>query len=93
MEEINKEQNHGHACGSCHSHDHGHYLLRWVLGLIILAAVFGLGVKVGEFKASLEGGYFQGHMGQYNRMMYWGDQANPYRMMYPYSNATTTPKK
>ena len=45
----------GHeGCGGGCRHMHGmrcrHFLLRWVLGVLILAFVFGAGVKLGEFK-------------------------------------------
>jgi hypothetical protein len=47
----------GHS--HCGGHYHGHFLLRWLLGIVLLALVFAIGVKVGEFKSEF-GGY--GHM-------------------------------
>ncbi len=43
----------GCNCGMCQMHRN--FFLRWILGLIILAMVFWVGVKIGEFKA----GYFE----------------------------------
>jgi hypothetical protein len=37
-------------CPNCQGHYHGHYWLRWLVGLFILLVVFWLGVKIGEFK-------------------------------------------
>ena len=72
------------ACDNCrpgmsawHSH-HRFYLLRWLLGLIILMIVFGLGVKIGEFK------------GMFDQYEYSNRQPQLYKMMYaPYAPATT----
>ena len=50
----------GHRCGFG-----GYHILRWVLGIIIISWVFCIGVKFGEFKASVEGsgyGYGYNHM-------------------------------
>ena len=48
-------------------------ILRWVLGIIILLAVFGMGVMIGELKGSLEAMHGYGMMrssygGGYGRM-------------------------
>jgi hypothetical protein len=40
-------------CAACHMGNHNprSVLLRWLLGILILVAVFAIGVKVGEFKS------------------------------------------
>lgn len=49
--------------GGCH-HMYGmrcggrHFLLRWILGIIIIAFVFGAGIKLGEFKERAWGGEY-----------------------------------
>ena len=51
----------GHGCGQCGGNGqwggghHGHFLLRLIIGLVIIGAVFSLGVKVGEFKGMYDG--------------------------------------
>lgn len=75
----------GHTCTVCHGdhHAHGpmcmwhhggkHVLIRWILGIAIVGIVFSVGVKIGEFKESVERNYyggFGGHdimRGDYNR--------------------------
>jgi hypothetical protein len=57
----------GKCCGQWHG-GHRHFFLRWILGLIILGIVFGLGVKIGEFKSEVYGGNYNGY-GRMNRMM------------------------
>ncbi len=56
---------HGMSCNHCWRHG-GYKFIRWIIGLIILAFVFGAGVKLGELKSmfygsdgkySLPGGY------------------------------------
>jgi hypothetical protein len=81
---------HGMCCG------HRHFWLRWLLGLIILAAVFCVGVKVGEFKGEFGRGFggYRGHQ----MMRYYPQQAYPLsfpsgRMMVVPNTATTTPAK
>ena len=84
----------GHGmCGCGH---HRHFWLRWLLGLIILAAVFCIGVKVGEFKGEFGRGFggYKGHQ----MMRYYPGQAYPLgmpdsRMMVQPNTATTTPAK
>ncbi len=96
MNENNKEQNFDqHDDWKNHPWHHGHYgrhfALRWILGLIILAIVFCVGVKVGEFKAALWGGgygspYFNHHMRNMpygSGMMYQSYGPGP-DMMYNY---------
>lgn len=92
-------------CEVCKSH-HGtdccgpyHYpfrILRWVLGLLIIFIVFSVGVKIGEFKGSIEGdwGYGYGHRGMMIRygqpnMYYGGDYFIPSQVTAPadYSSA------
>ena len=105
---MNKEQGtnqgamgHDHAmCGHgmcCHGH-HRFFWLRWLLGIIILAAVFGIGVKVGEFKGEFGSQGFGRHGGNmmYQRqgvpMMRVYNQAQPWVQATPASTATTTAK-
>ncbi len=97
--EENKKEHTGvceHMCenGWCKKmccHGGKHILLRWILGILILIAVFSLGVKVGEFKSAVYG-YGGGfgwnmHRGGYPMMFYgyntgdYGDNFIPGRMM------------
>ncbi len=56
---------------------------RWILGIVILLAVFSLGFKLGEFKSRVE----NGESGYGRRMMYGQSWQNSPRMGYPaYSN-------
>lgn len=86
----------GSCCGPMHGHGHKHFLLRWLLAVIALGLVFGLGVKVGEFKAVFGGYDGYGHGSRANKgMMYWGGDSS-YPVMYkrvqltPQSNTATT---
>lgn len=77
MDETNKEQATFEPCSMCRKYgcSHRHYALRWILGLIILAIVFWLGIKLGEFKGAF-GGYYGGYFGErhmrFNRPMMYG---------------------
>lgn len=64
-------------CGEhcLHGFGHQHYVLRLILGIIILVAVYSLGVQVGEFRGSLRSEYGYGRHG-----MMWG---NEYGGAYP----------
>ena len=103
MEENTKEQmgTCEHACqsGWCKKLCCGggrHIFLRWILGILILVAVFSLGIKVGEFKSLVDGGY--GGRFERNRhygapMMFYGyaqneygDNFGPARMMRGWNN-------
>jgi hypothetical protein len=80
---------HGMCC-----HGRRFFLLRWLLGLFILAIVFCLGFKLGEFKGSFGYGYVPGFH-QNRSMMKWNQKYYPY-MMNQIPNmmrATTTPAK
>ena len=71
-----------------HSYGHRFSLLRILLGLIIIAIAFGVGVKVGEFKGS----YLNGDRGFFNQnMMYKHHGGMPYGGMrvYPMMNYST----
>ncbi|MEW6617034.1 MAG: hypothetical protein AB1333_01285 [Patescibacteria group bacterium] len=112
MEEIKKEHTGlcEHMCqtGWCKKMCCGgkHTLLRWIFGIIILIAVFSLGVKVGEFKSIIDGykGSFGWNSHRGNPMMFYGyddaghgDNFGPRRMMrginqIPQQNATSTQK-
>ena len=69
---------HGMGKGMCHcGFGHRYVLLRWLLGIIILAMVFCLGVKIGEFKGSFGGefggyGSYHGHHRMMKQPMYYG---------------------
>jgi len=68
---------------------HRYFVLRWVLGLLILAIVFCLGLKIGEFKSEVYGGNYGGY-GQTHRMMpYYQNQGWP--VMYQSSGQATVP--
>lgn len=79
MDEMKKDMgmgmNHGAACscGSCGMMGRNmcgmcggrrFWALRWLLGLVILAIVFTLGVKIGEFKGYFESGFGGSYYGQ-----------------------------
>jgi hypothetical protein len=79
----------GENCGK-------HRLLRWIVGLLVLWAVFALGVKVGELKYTikdgLRGGYY-GMMGGYGDCSYGHDRDSFFQnmmggqnMMYYFNN-------
>ena len=71
------------------------FLVRWLLGLIILLIVFWVGVKVGEFKAIFYGNdWGMPHERMMNgfRGFYPGGMMGDGNQMYYYS-ATTTPLK
>ncbi len=51
-----------------HNDPHGHHMLRWLVGLILLIIVFCFGVKIGEFKSELEHGSFMHGYGDYEMM-------------------------
>lgn len=57
----NNEKKEGMKCDNCgwgHGMHHAKMVvLRWLLGLIILFVVFSLGVKIGEFKQEMMGGW------------------------------------
>jgi hypothetical protein len=67
-QKFHKMHWHGMCCG------HRFFWLRLLLGFIILAAVFCVGVKVGEFKGEFGRGF--GRQGGYN-MRYYPRQAYP----------------
>src|SRR3990167_584383 len=113
MEKNNKESKEsgiGDSCDHCHGfmgHNHGYhkyFVLRWVLGVVILVIVFWLGIKIGEFKgylASGMGGYGYGHhrgmmynSGFYpaNMMQYWGIPAVDSSSNATDNTTTATPK-
>ena len=93
MEEPKKNSESSKMMEKCneyclHGMGHKHYVLRLVLGVIILVAVYSLGVQVGEFRASFGGNYGYGRHsymmggfgGQYPTMMgggYYGGQYAP----------------
>ncbi len=65
---------HDHMC-SCHGYGHKHFVLRWLLGIVMLVIVFYLGVKVGEFKGELRSAYYGGY-GRYMMEGYGPDDYN-----------------
>lgn len=75
---------HHWMCGGMESWHKGKFmLLRCILGMIILLMVFLVGLKVGEFKGSIEGGSFGTFHG--HRMMWRGydDYNYPDQYCYP----------
>jgi hypothetical protein len=104
----NKEHNneHGHNCarmGACCHAGGKHFLIRWILGVAILFIVFSIGMKIGEFKASIEGSYYGFDGFGRHRTMMWGGYGDPNDYYYPgpgmmrgyYQNKvelTTTPR-
>jgi len=78
MEENRPQFNRCENCSGqcCHGHggmggwNHQRYtILRWMLGALILAAVFAIGVKVGEFKM-LFADHYRGYGNMRGNMMY-----------------------
>lgn len=64
----------GHGCGNAGGQGHHRFfLLRLLLGLIIIAMVFSLGVKVGEFKGAFDVDGYGYHM----RPMMYQNQYQP----------------
>lgn len=81
--------------GMC-CHGHRHFWLRWLLGIIILAAIFCIGVKIGEFKGAFGRDYDnqQGYMMRqrgYPLNQPWGMMRQGVPAAQP--SATTTPAK
>ena len=93
MEENKKNQSAENCCnGSCCGgicRPYGKYmLLRWLLGILILAIVFAVGVKVGEFKVLLQSDFaWQGRHVLMRGNSFFGQQDfYPYPMMGGYGN-------
>ena len=74
------------SCGKCESGSgcgRHHSLLRWLIGLVILVMIFGIGVKFGEWKGYIHSDFRQwrmmgGNGGGYDQP--WKD-GGPVRMM------------
>lgn len=64
------QQMYGMRCGG------RHFLLRWILGILILVVVFVAGLKLGEFKERAWGGSYGGRMMERNL-----DKMSGYGMM------------
>lgn len=92
MDEMNTTDSHdsGHdwkQCEHCrehgwrgmHGYGHRFFLLRLLLGLIILGLVFFIGLKIGEFKGAVEGEFGWNEGGYHMRGIY-----PPMWMGYPY---------
>jgi hypothetical protein len=67
---------HDHGCG-CGMHNgmgmNRFFVLRWVLGILIIVLVFLFGMKIGEFKGTMESGYgYHGGMMRSGGMMQGG---------------------
>lgn len=72
------------VCAACHGIDAWHtkhILIRWILGIIILAMVFMLGIKLGEFKSSIESGSWGGFE-RHHMMMYRSGYPDQYDYLY-----------
>lgn len=93
MEEQKNNQQHPQAC-NCPWHSgygHRHFLLRWVLGILILIVVFWLGVKFGEIRGYFGYGYY-GYPSHRNMMYPYYGYGQPYpTMMNGQRFATSTP--
>ncbi len=104
MANTNQEQaNDMCSCGYMHGHMHGghtHFLLHVLLGLIVLAVTFIMGLRLGEIKGSIEGNGY-GMMGRYGAIMMRGyDSASglpvfnqSFQTTPSTSTAPATPKK
>lgn len=76
-----------HWCGhheSCGYHDHKNYLLRWILGVIVLVLVFWFGVQVGQVGSGWSNDYYPMMPGQ-------GYGSGPSMMMYRQSYGSDWP--
>lgn len=78
MEENKPMNSDGHMhdhMGCCHGFGHKHFLLRLLLGIAILAVVFCLGMRIGEFKGEFRSGFYGGYgrpmMGGYDSDNAW----------------------
>jgi hypothetical protein len=101
-ENMNKEQD-GKSCpacdkcgkmcghGMCCHGGHHHFWVRLIVGLIILAAAFCIGVKVGQFKGQFGYGY-GGYMMRYPGTMRAYPAGFPINMMNQ-PTASTTPAR
>lgn len=82
-------------CMNCRG-GHRHMLIRLILGLIILAIVFCLGVKIGEFKGEFGGQGRHGFYGQRGMMgypnIYQGSQNGYYMMGTKFNQAVPPPQ-
>jgi hypothetical protein len=83
------EDNHEHSENDkwhqcyCYGHGHGRFMaIRLILGLAILAIVFLIGLKIGEFKGEFGSGYGRHGMmmGDYGRG-YYAPEPMPYPLM------------
>lgn len=98
---TSRDHDHGHDRDH-HCHHHGmhdtccwpsgyggrFYLLRWLLGLLILLLVFLVGLRLGEFRGTYGDEYFSRHM-RYNQMM--GRDKDYFNMMLPPQTTTQSP--
>lgn len=84
-EEQKNNSEHGkEECGwKCfYGHGHKYFLVRWILGIIILAIVFSIGMMAGELKGYLRSGYgYDGYGGHFRMMRGFG---MPYQGMMNY---------
>ena len=102
MEETNKQQSKGQnrewcPCPNCgagngYGYGHHHFLLRWILGLIILGMVFWMGVKIGEFKEFFKGN-FEPYWMDYHRSMMFPEGYKMWTTPSPAPPQATTPQK
>ena len=78
MDEIKQDSHMVCNCPMCRGmgrYGHGHWVLRWLLGLVILFLVFWFGVKIGELKSGFGYGYeHHGMMMQHRTMQYFPQQ-------------------
>ena len=77
------------------SYHHRHFVLRWLLGLLILVLVFWMGYKLGELRGAFGGSEFGSFGHGYNRMYMFkgvpGGQMMPPGGMMQYWTTTSTP--
>lgn len=78
------------GCRGCAMHGHGrHYLLRWLLGILILLVVFFIGIKIGEFSQEIRSGDFYPGMMMHGR----SNMNRYYNNPMPYSGTGTMPEQ
>ena len=69
-----------------------HIVLRWILGLVTLAIVFYLGIKVGQFGHGFRGNNFGNRSGYGRMMMYRGGMRRPQMIGGYYAQPGTVPQ-
>ncbi len=92
MNKATDSTTNGNSSGKCGKfgcmcgYGHRRYALRWLFGIIILAVVFAIGMKVGELKSGFGRGHFGHSRGGYMMQHY----PNPIMRAYPMGSGSGT---